>query len=100
MSNGELPEGFWTWFLGGILTVVGTLATTIGALFKINESKNTKAIEAQEKEINALHSEMKVVREAASKTEEARIECVEDRARLMVKCEFIEARLAKLEDKA
>jgi len=99
MSNGELPEGFWTWFLGGVLTVVGTLATTIGALFKINESKNTKAIEAQEKEILALHTEVKSVRDAAKITEEARLECERDRARLAVKCEYIEARLVRLEEK-
>lgn len=99
MSGGELPDGFWAWFLGGIGIVVGTLATVIGALFKINESKNTTAIAAQEKEILALHAEVKSVRDAAHVTEAARIECERDRARLSVKCEFIESRLAKLEGK-
>jgi len=100
MSHGELPEGFWTWFLGGILTVVGTLATTIGALFKINESKNTRAIEAQEKEIIALHAEVKSVRDAAKLTEEARVECERDRAALAMECKYINQRLAALENKA
>jgi septal ring factor EnvC (AmiA/AmiB activator) len=100
MSNGDLPEGFWTWFLGTIGVVVGTLATTVAALFKINESKNTTAIAAQEKEITALHAEVKSVRDAARVTEEARIECERDRARLAEKCGFIESRLARLEEKA
>ena len=100
MSNGELPEGFFGWALGGIALIVGTLASVVAALFKINEGKNTKAIEEQAKEIVSLHAEVKSVRDAAKITEEARIECERDRARLAVKCEFIESRLSKLEDKS
>lgn len=97
--SGELPEGFWAWFLGGIGVVVGTLTTTIAALFKINEGKNTKAIEEQSKEIDELHGEIKGVREKLSVVEIARVECERDRAALGAKCEFFEKRLAKLEGK-
>jgi hypothetical protein len=69
MSNGELPEGFWAWFLGGIGTVVATLATVVASLFRINESKNTKAIEEQSKEIIAFQTELKMVREHLTSVE-------------------------------
>jgi hypothetical protein len=98
--SGELPDGFWAWFLGGIGTVVATLATVIASLFRINELKNTAAIAEQALEIASAQTEIKVVREALSAVEVARMECERDRAALGAKCEFFEKRLAKLEDKA
>lgn len=98
MSNGELPEGFWAWFLGGIGTVVATLATVIASLFKINEGKNSTAINEQAKEIVAFQTELKMVRENLSAVELARLECERDRASLTAKCEIFEKRLARLED--
>ena len=98
--SGELPDGFWAWFLGGIGTVVATLATVIASLFKINETKNTNAIAEQSKEIASAQTEIKIVREALSAVEVARLECERDRAALTAKCEFFEKRLAKLEDQA
>ena len=34
------------WVLGGIASVVGTLAAAVTALWKLNESRNAKAIES------------------------------------------------------
>jgi uncharacterized protein (DUF3084 family) len=100
MSNGDLPEGFWAWFLGTIGVVVGTLATTVAALFKINESKNEKAISDQSKEIASFQTELKLVRENLSSVEIARLECEQDRAKLAAKCEIFESRLSRLEKQA
>lgn len=100
MANGDLPEGFWAWFIGSVAAVVGTLATTIAALFKINESKNTRAIEDQSREIVSFQTEIKLVRENLSSVEIARMECERDRASLMAKCEIFEKRLARLEDQS
>lgn len=97
LSNGGLPEGFWAWFLGTIGVVVGTLATTVAALFKINEAKNEKSIADQAKEIAAFQTELKFVRENLSTVETARLECEQDRAKLAAKCEIFEDRLTRLE---
>jgi hypothetical protein len=96
--SGELPDGFWVWFLGGIGTVVATLATVIASLFKINEGKNSNAIAEQSKEIVTFQTELKMVRENLSGVEIARMECERDRAALTAKCEIFEKRLARLED--
>lgn len=98
LSSGELPDGFWAWFLGGIGTIVGVLATTVAALFKINETKNTTAIAEQSLEIKGFQTELKMVRENLTAVETARLECERDRASLTAKCEIFEKRLAKLED--
>ena len=100
MSHGDLPEGFWAWFIGSIGAVVGTLATTIAALFKINEGKNTRAIEEQAKEIVSFQTELRLVRENLSSVEVARMDCERDRASLAAKCEIFEKRLARLENQA
>ena len=97
MSNGDLPEGFWAWFLGTIGVVVGTLATTVAALFKINETKNGHAITEQAKELAIFQAEVKLVRDNLSTVETARLECERDRAALSAKCEIFEKRLARLE---
>lgn len=98
MSSGDLPEGFWAWFLGTIGVVVGTLATTVAALFKINESKNGQAIAEQAKEIAAFRTEAAIVRDNLSAVEIARLECERDRAALTAKCEIFEKRLERLEN--
>jgi septal ring factor EnvC (AmiA/AmiB activator) len=100
LSNGDLPEGFWAWFFGTIGVVVGTLATTVAALFKINETKNEKSIAGQAKEIATFQTDLKFVRENLSTVETARLECERDRASLTAKCEIFEARLSRLEQQA
>jgi septal ring factor EnvC (AmiA/AmiB activator) len=111
MSNGELPEGFFSWVLTGVLAVVTTLAGAVAALFKISESKNTKAIEEQQQEIlkqkidyaeskAQMRTEIGLVRDNLKAVEEARLECERDRAALTAKCEIFEKRLARLEDQA
>lgn len=97
LSNGDLPEGFWVWFLGTIGVVVSTLATTVATLFKINETKNEKSIADQSKEIATFQTELKLVRENLSTVETARLECEQDRAKLAAKCEIFEDRLTRLE---
>jgi len=97
MSNGELPEGFFGWVLGGVLVVITTLSGAVATLFKISENKNAKAIEEQEKELVLVRGEMQAVREAAKATEAARIECERDRASLAMECRYIKDRLERLE---
>jgi septal ring factor EnvC (AmiA/AmiB activator) len=109
MSN-EMPENLFTWVLAGVGAVVGTLATTVAALFKISESKNAKAIEEQRREsaeqklefaaVRAqMATEISQVRKNLEVTEEARIECERDRASLKTKCEIFEARIQRLEER-
>ena len=109
MSN-EMPENLFTWVLAGVGAVVGTLATTVAALFKISESKNAKAIEEQRREsaeqklefaaVRAqMATEISQVRKNLEVTEESRIECERDRASLKTKCEIFEARIQRLEER-
>lgn len=105
-----MPENFLTWVLTGVGIVVGTLATAVATLFKISESKNTKAIEEQRREsaeqkleFTAVRSQMATeiaqVRKNLEVTEEARIECERDRSSLKTKCEIFEARIQRLEER-
>ena len=96
MTN-ALPEGFFGWVITGVGAIIATLVTTVATLWRLNESRNNKAIEEQYKQIAHVEGEMKVMREHVSKVEEARLECERDRARLTAKCEIFEERLQRLE---
>jgi hypothetical protein len=97
MSN-QIPESFFGWVLAGVGTVVATLVGTVTTLWRLNESKNAKAIEEQSRHLIALETQMHLVRSHAEICEKARTECLEDRARLATKCEMFEDRLLKLEN--
>jgi septal ring factor EnvC (AmiA/AmiB activator) len=98
MSN-AIPDGFFGWVLTGIGAIIATLVTTVATLWRLNESRNNKAIEENYKQIAHVEGELKVMREHVSKVEEARLECERDRARLSAKCEIFEDRLSTLEKK-
>jgi cell division protein FtsB len=97
MSN-QIPESFFGWVLAGVGTVVATLVGTVTTLWRLNESKNAKAIEEQSRQLVSLETQMKLVKDHAAICETARIECLEDRARLAMKCEMFENRLTQLEN--
>ena len=89
MSNGELPEGFFGWVLGGVAAVIATLAAAVANLFRISENKNADAIKEQEKEIAVLRTQVKTATDSAKETEKARVECEKDRASLAMECKYI-----------
>ena len=96
MAN-DLPDGFFNWVLGGVGAIFAGLCVTVTTLWRINESKNAKAIEEQAKQIIAINADLKTVREQAQICDEARIVCERDRAVLASKCEIFEKRLTELE---
>lgn len=99
LSPGEnLPEGFFGWVATAVGVALTTLAGAVASLWKISESKNAKAIQAQEQQITNLQAEVKGIRDNLYSCEQARHECESHRASLQMKCEFIEARLNKLEN--
>lgn len=98
MAN-DLPEGFVNWVLGGVATIFTGLCVTVTTLWRINESKNSKAIEEQSKQIVGIESELKTVRDHARMCDDARIVCERDRAVLTAKCEIFEKRLTEVEKK-
>lgn len=77
------------WIAGAIGTAVGTLGATVAALFRLNESKNSQAIEALEKRLAAESESLKI--EIAKANARAEIsdqkhdECLRDREELRVK---------------
>jgi hypothetical protein len=98
MSN-TLPDGFFGWVLTGVAAVIGSLVATVTTLWRMNEAKNTLAIESQAKQIARIEGQMLVVQEQAAKSEAARIECEKDRAVLATKCAVFESRLSEVEHK-
>jgi hypothetical protein len=94
----QLPDNFVSWVITGVGAMIGTLVATVTTLWRLNESKNAKAIEEQARHLIALETQMSLVRSHAEVCEQARIECLEDRAKLATKCEIFEGRLLKLEN--
>jgi hypothetical protein len=100
MPSNELPDGFFNWVVGAVAAVVTTLVATVTTLWRVNESKNAKAIEEQSKQIVHIEAELNIVREHAKTCDEARVLCERDRAVLGAKCEMFEKRLSELEAKS
>jgi len=94
----QLPDNFVSWVITGVGAMIGTLVATVTTLWRLNESKNAKAIEEQSRQLVSLETQMKMVKDHAAICEAARIECLEDRAKLAMKCEIFEDRLLKLEN--
>ena len=99
MASNELPDGFFNWVIGAVAAVVTALVATVTTLWRINESKNAKAIESLQLQLTKIETELNVVRENAQICDEARILCERDRASLRTKCEMFEKRLSELEAK-
>ena len=78
-------------------TIIVTLVGTVTALWRINESKNAAAISDQSKQLASIEGELKVVRDHGIICEQARLECITDRAVLSTKCDIFEKRLTILE---
>jgi len=93
----QLPDNFVSWVITGVGAMIGTLVATVTTLWRLNESKNAKAIEQQARHLVSIETQMKLVKDHAEVCEAARIECLEDRAKLAVRCELFEKRLTQLE---
>jgi hypothetical protein len=97
MPTNEIPDSFFSWVVTGVGTIIVTLVGTVTALWRINESKNAAAILDQSKQIATIEGELKVVRDHGIICEQARLECITDRAVLSTKCDIFEKRLTILE---
>lgn len=69
-----MSDSFTTWVLGGIGTVVATLAAVVATLWKANETRNAKAIEHLTERVD---------------------ECEGDRSELRVRVARLETRLGE-----
>lgn len=80
----DTPDGsIITWVLAGVATLIGGLATTVTALWKVNETRNAKRIDQLEQnlaESNKKHDE-----------------CMDDRNTLREECVEMRVRLEMLE---
>jgi septal ring factor EnvC (AmiA/AmiB activator) len=111
MSDGSLPPSDPSaWVLWAIGIVVTTLAGAIATLWKVGESKNARDIVAAKEQMteyrmeNAsiqaeLRTEIRVLRDDQKVTEQARLQCEMDRARLDAECKMMTARIDNLEAK-
>lgn len=85
-------DGFSTgWVLGGIGTIIATLASIVAMLYKVRESENAKRIEAMEKEHTATKAELSVVKQDIKV-------CTEDRIALHRSDAASKERITILED--
>ena len=100
MPTNEIPDTFFAWVVTGVGTIIVTLVGTVTALWRINESKNAAAILDQAKQIATIEGELKIVKEHGELCEEARLECITEKARLTTTCEIFEKRLTSLEKKS
>ena len=97
MPTNEIPDTFFGWVVTGVGTIIVTLVGTVTALWRINESKNAAAILENSKHLSAIEGELKIVKEHGELCEQARLECITDRAVLGTKCDIFEKRLTLLE---
>lgn len=76
------------WIFGAVGTAFGTLAGAVAALFRMNESKNAKSIEALEKrlaeESEALKIEIAKANARAEISDQKHDECLRDREELRI----------------
>lgn len=50
-------EGFVNWVLGGVVTVVATLAGVVGHLYKVTQTQNSREIEELKKKVADCESD-------------------------------------------
>lgn len=81
----DAPDSdFVTWVLAGIVAVVGALSSTVGWLWKVNETRNAKRIDQLEEDLvvsNTKHDE-----------------CMTDRNALREECAGMRVRLEMVEE--
>ncbi len=81
-----------TWFFGSLITAVATMAAAIAAMWKVSESKNTKAIEGLEKRLDSADLRYAVL-------DKAKEECEHQRGILVATCDALKDRINRLENK-
>lgn len=89
----DLPptdDGLLTYIFAGIAAIVSTLATVVGYLYRLSETRNGQAIMKLELKVEHLDKKL-------DDTEQAQMECEKDRAALKGTCEFLRARIESLE---
>ncbi len=64
-----MNESYLNWVLAAIATVVGTLAATVATLWKVNESRNTKAIEELTQRVEDCEAERAMLRVRVARLE-------------------------------
>jgi hypothetical protein len=79
------------WIVTLASTIVAVLASVVAFLFKLNESKSLRSIEA-------LESHVANADDRIERLDEANRECIQDRVRLQTRCEIFEKRLSQLEN--
>lgn len=76
------------WIIGAIGTAFGTMGAAVATLFRMNESKNAKAIEVLEKrlaaESEALKIEIAKANARAEISDQKHDECLQDREELRI----------------
>lgn len=101
------PPGDFSSFL---LWAICTLAAALAAMWKVGESKNARDIKESADQMIAIRgenaaikgefqAEIRFLREEAKLTEEARMQCEMDRARLDAECKAMAGRIENLEAK-
>lgn len=105
MSDIGPPPGDLSGFL---LWAISILAAALGAMWKLGESKNARDIKAAAEQVTALHvenssiraemkTEIRILRDAQKLSEDARLQCEMDRARLGAECKMMTSRIENLE---
>jgi len=78
----------WGWIAGAVGTAIGTLGAAVATLFRINESKNSHAIDALEKrlaqESESLKIEIAKANARAEISDQKHDECLRDREELRI----------------
>lgn len=85
------------WFVGAVGTLLGAAGMAIGALFKINESKNTAAIaelrDRLSKESASLKAEIKSAHQRFADSDKQHEECRSDRENLRIEMATLRAQV-------
>lgn len=79
MQN-EIPG----WFSTAVAAVMGTLATVIATLFKMNETKNAVAISEMKERLQTVEAENKI--------------CIEDRTKMQIQIAQLELTVCRAQD--
>ena len=94
MSESPADAG---WVVGGIGAAIGTLATAVATLFKLNENKNAQAIvELKERllvETSSLKSEIELSNKRFAESDKKHDECQHDRENLRVEMARLSMRI-------
>ena len=88
------------WIVGAIGTAFGTLSATVATLFKLNESKNAKAIQALEQRLASESADLKAeitrANERAEVSDQKHDDCLRDREELRVEMAMLKGSVEAL----